>query len=171
MPADAAPCVEPHSRPRLGALPAKYSFVLNQDSGARFTRCPRCDAHTRVRKLPLVIHVDRRDGPSLLLLGKTRRLCVVCEVLVAHEAEITGLLAAAGVSGAGETPSYVVLGTVARRVWRAGLIGGGALDEVRARMADFREHLRVEVAPGGWYRDTSQPGANAPRSKPVKLVR
>lgn len=63
---------------RMGALPPRYSFFLNPHANERFTRCPRCKATTRVRKIPLVIHVD---SMGLVLLRKTCRLCVVCEML------------------------------------------------------------------------------------------
>ena len=39
----------------------------------------------RLRKISLVIHVD---AFGLLLLQKTCRLCVVCEMLIAHDTEV-----------------------------------------------------------------------------------
>ncbi len=47
--------------------------------------------------MPLVIHVDHPAGPRLTILGKTCRLCLVCEMLIAHEADISRLLIASGV--------------------------------------------------------------------------
>jgi hypothetical protein len=47
------------SRERMGALPPGYSFVLNPYTSERFTKCPSCETPTRIRKLPLVIHVER----------------------------------------------------------------------------------------------------------------
>jgi hypothetical protein len=76
-------------RPQIGALPPRYSFVLNPYPRERFTRCPRCEAQTRVRKIPLVIHID---PAGLIMLRKACRLCVVCEVLVAHQAEVEQLI-------------------------------------------------------------------------------
>jgi hypothetical protein len=94
----------------LGLLPPRYSFVLHPDIRDRFTRCPRCNAHTRLRKLPPVIHVEHPAGARLTILGKTCRLCIVCEMLIAHAADITHLLVASGVAAEGEAPDYVVLG-------------------------------------------------------------
>lgn len=74
---------------RMGALPPRYSFFLNPHLNERFTRCPRCNATTRVRKIPLVIHVD---SVGLVLLRKRCRLCVVCEMLIAHEAEVNDVI-------------------------------------------------------------------------------
>jgi hypothetical protein len=70
------------STPKLGALPPRYSFALHRDERDRFTKCPRCHAHTRLRKVPLVIHVDHPAGPRLTILGKTCGLCLVCEMLL-----------------------------------------------------------------------------------------
>lgn len=90
------------------------------------------------------------------MLGKTCRLCVVCEVLIAHEQEVTPLLMAS-VAALNAPPHYVVLGTVETRVWRSGMARGVTLDEVKESMADFKEYLRIEVTPGGWFRDGHDP--------------
>lgn len=74
---------------RVGALRPRYSFVLNPHRDARFTRCPKCEAKTRIRKFALVIHVEEF---GLINFGKTCRLCTGCEVLIAHQAEIEQLL-------------------------------------------------------------------------------
>ena len=77
---------------RLGALAPRYAFILNPHADCGFTRCARCETRTNVRKLPLVIHVE---GFGLVLLGKTCRLCLRCDTLVAHKAELDTLLRAA----------------------------------------------------------------------------
>lgn len=135
---------------RLGALPARYSFVLNPYSGERFTKCPSCDAPTRVRKLPLVVHVDHLDSPRLILLKKTCRLCLLCETLVVHRAELERVIVAASTSAGGKVPVFVVLGTIDRRTWRRGLAGDAQLADIREHMADFKRYLRVDVTPAHW---------------------
>ena len=134
----------------MGRLPPRYSFALNPHAGARFTRCPRCDARTKARKLSLVIHVAGPDGGKLAVLGKSCRLCTVCELLIAHDAEMTKLLSSLGVGPDLDPGGYLVLGTLERRVWRRGLRGAVEFDELLEHMADFKEHLRVDVEPGGW---------------------
>src|SRR5438876_9159223 len=84
---------------RLGALPPRYSFVLNPYVRERFTKCPSCDAATRVRKLPLVIHVEHPGVPRLVLLNKTCRLCVICETLIVDQVELESVIIAARLSG------------------------------------------------------------------------
>ena len=120
--------------------------------------------------MPLVIHVEHPAGARLTILGKTCRLCLVCEMLIAHDADISRLLIASGVAPEGGTPAYVVLGTVVPRVWRAGLTRGLTLEAVRASMADFKQYMRIDVTPGGWYpnadvadRDAVDTGATSSR--------
>lgn len=151
-----------HSRPRLGLLPPRYAFVLHGDVRDHFTRCPRCSARTRLRKLALVIHVEHPAGAHLMMLGKTCRLCVVCEVLIAHEQEVTPLLVASGIATSIAAPNYLVLGIAAARVWRSGIARGVSLEAFRESMTDFNEYLRVNVAPGGWYRDGDDSASKGP---------
>jgi hypothetical protein len=92
-----------------------------------------------------VIHVD---GFGLVLLGKTCRLCLRCDTLVAHKAELDKLLRT--VVSVPE-PAYVVLGTIDRQVHRRGLSGRASLDDVREHMADFKSYWKVDVTPAGWY--------------------
>ncbi len=92
-----------------------------------------------------MIHVK---SLGLVLLGKTCRLCLRCDTLVAHKAELDKLLrAAVNVP----EPEYVVLGTIDRHVHRRGLSGRISLDEVKDHMADFKSYWKVDVTPAGWY--------------------
>jgi hypothetical protein len=79
-----------------------------------------------------------------VMVGKTCRLCVVCEVLITHEHEIAPLLVASGVATYGTVPNYLVLGTVDTRVWRSGMAGDVSLDTVK--LLDIRE---VPLRKGG----------------------
>ena len=133
---------------RMGALPPRYSFALNPHADYRATSCPGCKAKTRVRKIPLVIHVE---GVGLLILRKTCRLCLNCEMVIVHQAEIESVIKALAGQAAAATPDYLVLGTVGPRVWRQGLSGDVNLDELVRNMADFKAHLQVQYTPGGWY--------------------
>jgi hypothetical protein len=132
----------------MGALTPRYSFVLNPHARERFTRCPRCEASTRIRKIPLVIHVD---SVGLVLLGKTCRLCVVCEMLIAHQAELERLIDALGERQGGKR-EYLVLGTLEIRTWRRGLSGGVTVEELTDHMSDFKDYMRIDYTPAGWYR-------------------
>lgn len=131
----------------MGALPPRYSFVLNPHVRERFTKCPSCNASTRSRKLPLVVHVEHTGGPRLVLLNKTSRLCLICETLIVDRVELESVIVAAGLSDTVKPPDYVVLGTIDRRTWRRGLRGDAKLPDIREHMADFKKYLRVDVVP------------------------
>ena len=121
----------------------------------RFTRCPQCHAPTRLRKLPLVVHIGQSNIPRLVLLNKLCRLCVSCEMLIVHRTELERVVAAAAL---GTGCEYVVLGTIDRRTWRRGVAGEADLADIREHMADFKKHLRVDVTPARWERSTASAG-------------
>lgn len=133
----------------MGARPPRYSFALNPYADVRFTTCPSCAAKTRLRKIPLAIHVE---GPGLFVLRKTCRLCVACEILIVHKDELEPLLGARrpGAKPARRPLDYLVLGTVDPRVWRKGLAGGVSLDEVLRHMADFSRYMDIGYTNRGW---------------------
>ena len=130
----------------MGALPPRYSFFLNPHRGERFTRCPRCRATTRLRKIPLVIHVD---AFGLVLLRKTCRVCPACEMLIAHEfevnAEVQQVAARSGIDA-----EYLVLGTLGSPTWRAGMRERISIEQVKHDMADFMAYMKVEITPPHW---------------------
>ena len=130
----------------MGVLPPRYSFLLNPHPNERSTRCPRCNAKMRVRKIPLVIHVN---PITLVTLRKTCRLCVVCEMLIAHKAEMDNLID--GLRGdQAEAREYLVLGTLELKTWRQGLSGSATAEQIRGHMADFKAYMQVEVTPRHW---------------------
>jgi hypothetical protein len=100
----------------------------------------------------LVVHVE---GFGLVLLGKTCRLCLRCETLIAHKAELDQLLRT--VVKVPES-TYVVLGTANRHVYRLGLAGDASLENVREHTADFKSYWKVDVMPAGWYPKTGNAG-------------
>ena len=106
---------------------------------------------TKIRKVPLAIHVDHLKGARLVILQKTCRVCPDCDLLIAHDAEIAASIAASGFDLVAGKSGYVVLGTVERRIWRAGLAVGVDLGEVRRHMADFKAYMRVDFTPAGCY--------------------
>jgi hypothetical protein len=110
------------------------------------------EASTRIRKLPLVVHVEHFGGPTLVLLNKTCRLCLACETLIVDRVELERVITAAGLSDAVKPPDYVVLGTIDRRTWRRGLCDDAALPDIREHMADFKKYLKVDVVPAHWER-------------------
>lgn len=133
----------------MGAQPSRYSFALNPYTDIRFTTCPGCKAKTRVRKLPLVIHIE---GLGLFVLRKTCCLCVACAMVIVHQDELEPLIAARlrRREAASRHIDYLVLGTVDPQVWRKGLAGGISFDELLRHMADFDGYKQIEQTGHGW---------------------
>ena len=140
--------MEPTQKERLGALPPRYAFVLNPYADTKFTKCPRCETRTNLRKLSLVVHVE---GFGLAILGKTCRLCLRCETLIAHRAELEKLISTVVTAS---KPDYFVLGTADRPTYRRGLAGLASLDDVKAHTSDFKSYWNVEITPAGRYPKT-----------------
>lgn len=118
---------------------------MNPYADTKFTKCPRCETKTNLRKLSLVIHIE---GFGLVLLGKTCRLCLRCETLIAHKAELDTMLSS--VVGASK-PEYMVLGTLDRQTYRQGLANRATLDDVKAHTSDIKSYWNIEITPAGWY--------------------
>jgi hypothetical protein len=106
----------------------------------------------RVRKIPLVIHID---SVGLVMLRKSCRLCLVCEMLIAHQAEIDRLMSDLR---RGSAEKYLVLGTLGTKTWRRGLSGGVTVEELIEHMADFKQYMRIDYTPGGRYRSDEAAG-------------
>ena len=69
----------------------RHYFFLNPYEDAAFTKCPKCDDKTKIRKFPLVIHIDPQQ---LLLLNKKCRYCVKCDLIIAKKTELESLMTA-----------------------------------------------------------------------------
>jgi hypothetical protein len=132
--------------PRLGKQPPRHRFFLNPYSDVRFTTCPRCGGKTRVRKLPLVIHID---PAQLVALNKTCRYCPSCDLLIAHQDELETWLAAFLGHNRPELvgDSYLVVGTEDRAAWRRGVSTPLTVAELLEQLHDFVEVVRFEPAP------------------------
>lgn len=134
------------NKARLGKQPPRYYFFLNPYQDVRFTSCPKCGGKTKVRKFPLVIHID---GPMLLSLNKTCRFCPYCDLLIAHQNELEGELVAVFQERNPEMigNDYLVLGTVDRPVWQRGTRGDLTPQEMLDNLHDFKDYWKFEPGP------------------------
>ena len=132
---------------QLGKQPARYGFFLNPYQEARFTSCPRCRAKTRLRKIPLVIHVDPMNP---IALNKTCRYCDVCDLLIVHQDELEIQLAHLFATRAPELVGndYLVIGTLDRPVWHRSRANPLTIQEMLDDLHDFKEVLRFELRRG-----------------------
>jgi hypothetical protein len=131
---------------RLGKQPPRYRFFLNPYTDARFTTCPHCGEKTRVRKLPLVIHIDPMH---LVALNKTCRYCTRCDLPIAHQDQLQAWLAAFFGHQQPEVVGnpYLVVGTEDRAAWRRGTQTPLTIPAMLEHLHDFVEVVRFEPAP------------------------
>jgi hypothetical protein len=130
---------------QLGKQSTRFSFFLNPYQDARFTSCPRCRANTRLRKLPLVVHVDPLNPVAL---NKTCRYCAGCDLLIVHQNDLEVQLAHLFSSRAPDLVGhdYLVIGTLDRPVWQRGLQNPLTIENMLDNLHDFKEVLRFELA-------------------------
>ncbi len=145
-------------RPALKKNKQRHYFFLNPYESEAFTKCPKCDQKTKVRRIPLVIHLE---PAQLVTLNKGCRYCPYCDLIIAKRIEGENLMANAFEAINPEIigNNYVVIGTADRKDWlasRKGLIpSSGFIDRVYL----FKDLLNFEVIPAGWY----------PADKPAKI--
>lgn len=147
-------------RTSIGGLPPRYSYMLNPRSEVRLSKCPQCRQLTYLRKFALFIHID---GWGPLALGKTCRYCPRCELIMVHQDELEAQLAQHASQTAPEVTgkAYIVLGTIEKKVWQAGLSGPGQpLAAILQHVAEFKQEYALEYEPGGWY-----PADQGPRKR------
>lgn len=134
---------------QLGHLPPQHNFFLNPHTDARFTRCPQCDAQTKLRKKPLLIFIQLKQPVSL---NKTCRYCPKCDLLIAHKDELDQLLEAMCLQYwpnlVGQ--DYVVVGTIERKTWKE---GKATMANIFESLHDFKRHLEFEPTRYMWVQD------------------
>lgn len=95
----------------------RHYFFLNPYDDVAFTKCPKCNDKTKVRKFPLAVHIEPEQ---LIFLNKTCRYCAHCDLIVVKQREIETLLTAQfektnpGIIG----NEYLVFGTLDRTEWQ-----------------------------------------------------
>ena len=136
--------------PRLGKQPPRYRFFPNPYRDARFSTCPQCANKTGQRKLPLFIHIDPKQP---LLLNKTCRYCLHCDLLIAHQNEldeiITRVFTVLNPEIVGH--KYLVIGTLDRADWKRIDQKKLPIQETIAALHDFKEVVIFKPM-GGWRR-------------------
>jgi hypothetical protein len=146
----------PRKLPRFGTLLPQYNFFLNPYNDQRFTRCPQCDAKMGQKKLPLVINIHPDQFVSI---NYTCRYCKRCDLLVAHQDEIEGLLTAMFSEHDPKVigNKYLVLGTFDQAYWNEGMKIPHMVQNLPANLHDFKQVLKFELS-YGWVKDKPAPG-------------
>jgi hypothetical protein len=141
---------ETEKKGRWGVLPKGHRFFLNPYKDCAFTKCPKCDRKTVVRKVPLVIHIEPKQ---MFVLNKQCKYCAFCDLIIVKQADLEALMAAtfekrdASIIG----NEYLVIGTLSREDWRRRdqiPTPRETLDRTRV----FRDVWKFEIT-GGWQLD------------------
>jgi hypothetical protein len=137
---------------KLGKQPQRHRFFLNPYEDVRFSRCPRYEGKTRLRKFSLVIHVEPLNP---VILNKTCRYCPVCDLIIAHQDEIEAQLYALFSERASAIVGneYLVMGTVDREVWQRGRQTPMSPSRLLDHLHVFKEVLQFEPVHYGWVKE------------------
>ena len=132
---------------KLSKPKKRHKFFLNPYSDCGFTKCPKCDTKTKIRKYPLVIHIEPQQ---LFLLNKKCKYCPSCDLIIAKKQEIESFLALT-LNSQLSLDDYLAIGTVERKDWVQGNKGSLSPLEIMERMYVFKDVWDFEVIPAGWY--------------------
>ncbi|NQE45973.1 hypothetical protein C5S31_08125 [ANME-1 cluster archaeon GoMg2] len=129
---------------------ARHYFFLNPYDDMAFTRCPKCEQKTKIRKYCLVIHIDPKH---LFSLNKSCRYCPECDLIIVKQADLEGLLTAGCEQNAPEIEGndYFVFGTMDRTDWKKAQAGKMSQQEAIKRAFPFKDAWKFKVIPAGWY--------------------
>jgi len=129
----------------------KHYFFLNPYKDAAFTKCPKCESKTKIRKFPLVIHVEPQQ---LVLLNKKCKYCVNCDLIITRKSELETLMV---ICLEDKNPDvigndYLTIGVMERKDWWEASKGKMPQDEIIERMYIFKDALDFKPVTFGWYR-------------------
>ncbi|HID19941.1 MAG TPA: hypothetical protein EYP28_03235 [Methanophagales archaeon] len=129
---------------------ARHYLFLNPYDDMAFTRCPKCEERTKIRKYCLVIHIDPKH---LFSLNKSCRYCPECDLIIVKHAELEGILTTFCEQNAPEIVGndFFVLGTMDRKDWKKGQTEEMSQQEAIKRLFPFKDAWKFEVIPAGWY--------------------
>lgn len=154
---------------QFGKLAPQYNYSLNPYPSLRFSKCPMCEKKTGQRKLPLLVHVD---PAHLISLNYTNRYCSNCELLIGHKHEIEHHLAKtfSQLHPQDIGNKYLIIGTVEKKSWRAGLKEPHSFDEIIENTHDFKNYEELRMTMAGWFDKAQSPPVMKP-SLPTEWVK
>ena len=73
----------------LDSQDSKYFFFLNPYDDCAFSKCPKCNNKTSVRKFVLMIFIKPKIP---LMLNKKCKFCAKCELVIARKSEVESFM-------------------------------------------------------------------------------
>lgn len=131
-------------------LKEAHYFFLNPYDDMAFTRCPKCEEKTKIRKYCLVIHIEPKH---LFSLNKSCRYCSKCGLIIVKQKELERLLIAICEQNAPDIigNEYFIYGTMDRKDWKNGQTGKISQQEAIKRSYPFKDVWKFEISPTRWY--------------------
>jgi len=123
----------------------KYYFFLNPYTDAAFTKCPKCDGKTKVKKFPLVIFIEKTK--CVLNLNKTCKYCPYCELIIAKKVELKPMAEAYSV----KVEDFFIYGTLPIEVYKQYENRLMNPEDFHKMAIPFKDVWKFEVQPAGWY--------------------
>ena len=109
-----------------------------------FTKCPKCENTTKIRKFPLVIHIEPN---TLLILNKNCKYCPICYLIIAKKSDIEYFMTAQF-----ETTDptivgndYLVFGTLDKKDWQKNKTDPMNTGETMDKAYVFKDILNFEM--------------------------
>lgn len=124
---------------------APRNLLLNPYVHLAFTKCPGCQSKTKVRKYPLVIHIDPKE---LLVLNKSCRYCVGCSLLIIDQSDMEALMTEACEERNPDIigNDYTVMGTIPHALWRQQTKTTVTIEDVLNQIRLFEDEWDLELA-------------------------
>ena len=122
----------------------RHYFFLNPYEDCAFTSCPKCNTKTKVRKFPLVIHIEPN---TLFVLNKNCKYCPTCDLIIVKKAEIENLMSAQfeQVNPTVIGNEYLVFGTLDKKDWQKNKTVTMNTGETMEKAYVFKDVLKFEM--------------------------
>lgn len=132
--------------------PPLHYFWLNTYREMAFTRCPKCEGKTMVRKKRLAIDVLNK---TLLLANVTNKYCTGCDLIITGQDKIEKILSQLTCfdNKTVQPDDYFIFGTIGRTNYNKYMNKGLSLPDSIKYINPFIDKLHLKIRPAGWYKD------------------
>lgn len=129
----------------------RYYFYLNPHDEYKWTKCPKCEQKTKVRKHCLMVHYKESflGTKHLISLNKTCKFCTSCELIIVQKSEIENYIKYFLIQFEVEfkPTNYLVFGTLDKVLWEQNL----SLSKVLSSIYRFKNTWDFDIQRAGWY--------------------
>lgn len=130
----------------------RHYFWLNSYREMAFTRCPKCERKTKVRKKRLAIDVLNK---TLLLANVTNKYCQECDLIIINKDKIENMLSQLTYFDKRSIlpDDYFIFGTIGRTNYNKCMNRGTYPSDCIKLVNPFIDKLHIKIRPAGWYKD------------------